>query len=127
MYLSLPAPVAIAYSVFLATFLHWLTQNKTTTSLCIYVFSKKIITLLFLDKKQSFPTLCVAPEAMVPKVLINPQFSFGEMSKTASDMKENLDDICKKEMGKLSKTGLFQQSLLTLQLPFTGSLVFAAI
>uniref|UniRef100_A0A668SUU1 FinTRIM family, member 83 n=1 Tax=Oreochromis aureus TaxID=47969 RepID=A0A668SUU1_OREAU len=53
---------------------------------------------------QSFPTLCVAPEAMVPKVLINPQFSFGEMSKTASDMKENLDDICKKEMGKLSKT-----------------------
>lgn len=53
---------------------------------------------------QSFPTLCVAPEAMVPKVLINPQFSFGEMSKTATDMKENLDNICKKEVGRLSKT-----------------------
>ncbi|XP_030594449.1 tripartite motif-containing protein 16 [Archocentrus centrarchus] len=53
---------------------------------------------------QSFPTLCVAPEAMVPKVLINPQFSFGEMSKTATDMKENLDNICKKEVVKLSKT-----------------------
>lgn len=55
---------------------------------------------------QNFPTLCVPPEAMVPKVLINPQFSFGEMSKTAIDMKEHLDDICKKELSKISKTGL---------------------
>ncbi|KAF6724607.1 NAD(P)(+)--arginine ADP-ribosyltransferase 1 [Oryzias melastigma] len=53
---------------------------------------------------QNFPTLCVAPEAMVPKVLINPQFSFGEISKTATEMKENLDDICKKELSKISKT-----------------------
>lgn len=55
---------------------------------------------------KNFPTLCVPPEAMVPKVLINPQFSFGEMSKTAIDMKEHLDDICKKELSKISKTGL---------------------
>uniref|UniRef100_A0A8D3CG03 Tripartite motif-containing protein 16-like n=1 Tax=Scophthalmus maximus TaxID=52904 RepID=A0A8D3CG03_SCOMX len=55
---------------------------------------------------QNFPTLCVPPEAMVPKVLINPQFSFGEMSKTATEMKEHLDDICKKELSKISKTGL---------------------
>uniref|UniRef100_A0A674PM63 FinTRIM family, member 83 n=1 Tax=Takifugu rubripes TaxID=31033 RepID=A0A674PM63_TAKRU len=40
----------------------------------------------------------------VPAVLINPQFSFGEMSKTAIDMKEHLDDICKKELSKISKT-----------------------
>ncbi|CAJ1052709.1 tripartite motif-containing protein 16 [Xyrichtys novacula] len=53
---------------------------------------------------QNFPSLCVPPEAMVPKVLINPQFSFGEMSKTAMEMKEHLDDICKKELGKISKT-----------------------
>ncbi|XP_056228113.1 tripartite motif-containing protein 16 isoform X1 [Seriola aureovittata] len=53
---------------------------------------------------QNFPTLCVPPEAMVPKVLINPQFSFGEMSKTATEMKEHLDDICKKELSKISKT-----------------------
>lgn len=44
---------------------------------------------------------------MVPKVLINPQFSFGEMSKTATEMKEHLDNICKKELSKISKTGLF--------------------
>lgn len=56
--------------------------------------------------EQNFPTLCVPPEAMVPKVLINPQFSFGEMSKTATEMKEHLDDICKKELSKISKTGL---------------------
>ena len=57
--------------------------------------------------KQNFPTLCVPPEAMVPKVLINPQFSFGEISKTATDMKDNLDDICKKELSKISKIGMF--------------------
>ncbi|XP_038569817.1 tripartite motif-containing protein 16 isoform X2 [Micropterus salmoides] len=53
---------------------------------------------------QNFPTLCAPPEAMVPKVLINPQFSFGEMSKTATEMKEHVDDICKKELSKISKT-----------------------
>ncbi|XP_034044367.1 tripartite motif-containing protein 16 isoform X1 [Thalassophryne amazonica] len=53
---------------------------------------------------QNFPTLCVPPEAMVPKVLINPQFSFREMSKTATDMKEHLDDICKRDLSKISKT-----------------------
>lgn len=42
----------------------------------------------------------------MPKVLINPQFSFSEMSKTATEMKEHLDDICKKELGKISKTGM---------------------
>ncbi|XP_067113247.1 tripartite motif-containing protein 16 [Osmerus mordax] len=52
---------------------------------------------------QNFPTLCVPPEPMVPKVLMNPQFSFGEMAKTATDMKEHLDDICKKELSKISK------------------------
>lgn len=61
--------------------------------------------------EQNFPTLCVAPEAMVPKVLINPQFSFGEISKTATEMKENLDDICKKELSKISKTGEFLQRI----------------
>ncbi|KAF1394990.1 hypothetical protein PFLUV_G00006860 [Perca fluviatilis] len=52
---------------------------------------------------QNFPTLCIAPEAMVPKVLINPQFSFGEISKTATEMKEHLDNICKKELSEISK------------------------
>lgn len=45
---------------------------------------------------------------MVPKVLVNPQFSFGGMSKTAVDMKEHLNDICKKELSKISKTGLWE-------------------
>lgn len=44
---------------------------------------------------------------MVPKVLINPQFSFGEMSKAAAEMKEHLDDICKKKLSQISKTGGF--------------------
>ncbi|XP_026105115.1 tripartite motif-containing protein 16 [Carassius auratus] len=52
---------------------------------------------------QNFPTLSVAPEPMVPKVLINPEFSFSEIAKTVSDMKEHLDDICKKELGNISK------------------------
>ncbi|TSO37100.1 Tripartite motif-containing protein 16 [Bagarius yarrelli] len=40
---------------------------------------------------------------MVPKVMINQEFSFGEVTKTVTDMKEHLDDICKKEMDSLSK------------------------
>ncbi|KAM6970486.1 tripartite motif-containing protein 16 [Aplochiton taeniatus] len=52
---------------------------------------------------QNFPSLCVPPEPMVPKVLINPQFSFGEMAKTATDMKEHLDEVCKKELSQISK------------------------
>ncbi|KAG9332135.1 hypothetical protein JZ751_015819 [Albula glossodonta] len=53
---------------------------------------------------QNFPTLCVPPEPMVPKVVINPEFSFSEITKTATDMKEQLEDICKKEQSKISKT-----------------------
>ncbi|XP_076130084.1 tripartite motif-containing protein 16 [Alosa pseudoharengus] len=53
---------------------------------------------------QNFPTLSVPPEPMVPKVLINPEFSFSEITKTVTDMKEHLDDICKKELGTISKT-----------------------
>lgn len=54
---------------------------------------------------QNFPALSIAPEPMVPKVLVNPEFSFGEVTKTATSMKEHLDDICKKEMGNISKKG----------------------
>ncbi|XP_073807248.1 tripartite motif-containing protein 16 isoform X2 [Danio rerio] len=52
---------------------------------------------------QNFPTLSVPPEPMVPKVLINPEFSFSEITKSVSDMKDHLDDICKKELGIISK------------------------
>ncbi|XP_056312947.1 tripartite motif-containing protein 16 [Danio aesculapii] len=52
---------------------------------------------------QNFPTLSVPPEPMVPKVLINPEFSFSEITKSVSDMKDHLDDICKKELGNISK------------------------
>ncbi|CAL8331978.1 unnamed protein product [Lota lota] len=53
---------------------------------------------------QNFQSLCVRPEPMVPKVIINPQFAFEEISKTAADMKEHLDDIYKSELTKISKT-----------------------
>lgn len=54
---------------------------------------------------QNFPLLSVPPEPMVPKVLINPEFSFSEITKSVSDMKDHLDDICKKELGNISKRG----------------------
>lgn len=68
--------------------------NNTNNSKSVNVFPE-----------QNFQSLCVRPEPMVPKVLINPQFSFEEMSKTATDMKDHLDDVCKTELGKISKTG----------------------
>ncbi|KAM9441507.1 tripartite motif-containing protein 16 [Clarias gariepinus] len=52
---------------------------------------------------QTFPLMCIAPEPMVPKVLINQEFSFNDVTKTVTDMKEYLDDICKKELDNLSK------------------------
>ncbi|XP_028839804.1 tripartite motif-containing protein 16 [Denticeps clupeoides] len=52
---------------------------------------------------QSFPTLSPTPDPMVPKVLINPEFSFEAITKTITDTKEHLDDIFKKELGKTSK------------------------
>uniref|UniRef100_A0A8C6UCF6 Tripartite motif-containing protein 16-like n=1 Tax=Neogobius melanostomus TaxID=47308 RepID=A0A8C6UCF6_9GOBI len=70
---------------------------------------------------QNFPTLCVAPEPMVPKVLMNPQFSFGDISKTAMDMKEHLDDICKKELSKISKTA--SETPVYILLPRNGNRV----
>lgn len=76
----------------------------TNNSLCFISLYLTKCQLLF---EQNFPSLCVPPEAMVPKVLINPQFSFGEMSKTATEMKEHIDDICKKELSKISKIGMF--------------------
>lgn len=82
--------------------IHFL-QVEVKRYVCIHIGA---FSFLFALRVQNFPTLCVPPEAMVPKVLINPQFSFGEMSKTAIDMKEHVDDICKKELSKISKTGL---------------------
>ncbi|KAF5896579.1 tripartite motif-containing protein 16-like, partial [Clarias magur] len=52
---------------------------------------------------QTFPLMCIAPEPMVPKVLINQEFSFNDVTKTVTDMKEYLDDICKKQLDNLSK------------------------
>lgn len=54
---------------------------------------------------QTFPLMCIAPEPMVPKVLINQEFSFNDVTKTVTDIKEYLDDICKKELDNLSKKG----------------------
>ncbi|XP_023689893.1 tripartite motif-containing protein 16 isoform X2 [Paramormyrops kingsleyae] len=53
---------------------------------------------------QNFPTLCVPPEPIVPKVVINPEFSFRDVTKNVTGMKDHLEDICKKELNKISKT-----------------------
>uniref|UniRef100_A0A8C1P1G2 Uncharacterized protein n=2 Tax=Cyprinus carpio TaxID=7962 RepID=A0A8C1P1G2_CYPCA len=67
------------------------------------LFSFFILDFCHSESGLNFPTLSVAPEPMVPKVLINPEFSFSEITKTVSDMKEHLDEICKKELGNISK------------------------
>ncbi|KAJ8383674.1 hypothetical protein AAFF_G00216450 [Aldrovandia affinis] len=73
---------------------------------------------------QNFPTLCVPPAPMVPKVLINPEFSFGEVTKTATEMKEQLEDICKKEQSKISKT--VSETPVYILLPRNGDRRFKA-
>ncbi|XP_056602527.1 tripartite motif-containing protein 16 [Triplophysa dalaica] len=74
---------------------------------------------------QNFPTLSIALEPMVPKVLVNPEFSFSEITKTVSDMKEHLDDICKKELGNISKR--VSDTSIYVLIPRSGGRINAAV
>ncbi|KAJ8376951.1 hypothetical protein SKAU_G00075310 [Synaphobranchus kaupii] len=55
---------------------------------------------------QSCESLCVPPvPGDLPRITINPHFSFESVSKCVSELKERLEDICKGKMSKISKAG----------------------
>ncbi|XP_034148001.1 tripartite motif-containing protein 16-like [Esox lucius] len=52
---------------------------------------------------QSFQSLCVSPGSEVlPSINVYPQISFEHVKKSVSELKDQIQDICKKEMDKIS-------------------------
>ncbi|KAL0984040.1 hypothetical protein UPYG_G00136290 [Umbra pygmaea] len=52
---------------------------------------------------QSFQSLCVSPGSEVlPSITVYPHVSFDHVKKSVTEMKEQLLDVCKKEMDKIS-------------------------
>uniref|UniRef100_A0A6Q2X3Y8 B30.2/SPRY domain-containing protein n=2 Tax=Esox lucius TaxID=8010 RepID=A0A6Q2X3Y8_ESOLU len=53
---------------------------------------------------QSFQSLCVSPGSEVlPSITVYPHISFEHVKKSVSELKDHLQDICKKEMDMLSE------------------------
>ncbi|XP_030634331.1 E3 ubiquitin-protein ligase TRIM16-like [Chanos chanos] len=53
---------------------------------------------------QSFPSLCAPPRsANFPSITVSPHFSFEDVGKSVSQLKERLQNFCKEELGRLSK------------------------
>ncbi|KAG9327980.1 hypothetical protein JZ751_017022, partial [Albula glossodonta] len=55
---------------------------------------------------QSCKSLCVAPvSGHLPRITVNPHLSFEAVRKSVSKLKEQLEDLCKGEMAKISRAG----------------------
>ncbi|XP_058872136.1 tripartite motif-containing protein 16-like protein isoform X2 [Acipenser ruthenus] len=54
---------------------------------------------------QNFQSLCAPPEAGdLPKVTVNTDISFGAVRKAVSELKGHIEDFCKRELVKITKT-----------------------
>uniref|UniRef100_A0A6Q2Y7S4 E3 ubiquitin/ISG15 ligase TRIM25-like n=1 Tax=Esox lucius TaxID=8010 RepID=A0A6Q2Y7S4_ESOLU len=52
---------------------------------------------------QSFQSLCVSPGSEVlPSITVYPHISFEHVKKSASELKDQIQDVCKKEMDRIS-------------------------
>ncbi|XP_030634335.1 tripartite motif-containing protein 16-like [Chanos chanos] len=52
---------------------------------------------------QSFPSLCAPPGSTdIPSITVSPHFSFEDVGKSVSQLKEQLEDFCKEEFGRFS-------------------------
>ncbi|MGH0129671.1 UNVERIFIED_CONTAM: hypothetical protein FKN15_065964 [Acipenser sinensis] len=55
--------------------------------------------------KQNFQSLCAPPEAGdLPSVTVNTDISFGAVRKAVSELKDNIEDFCKRKLVKITKT-----------------------
>lgn len=56
---------------------------------------------------QNFNYLCTpTDDGFIPKVTVNPDFSFGAVRKAVAEIKERLEEFGREELLKISKTGL---------------------
>ncbi|XP_058872414.1 E3 ubiquitin-protein ligase TRIM47-like [Acipenser ruthenus] len=55
---------------------------------------------------QNFQSLCAPPEAGdLPSIIVNTDISFGAVRKAVSELKDHIEDFCKGELVKITKTG----------------------
>ncbi|MGH0177081.1 UNVERIFIED_CONTAM: hypothetical protein FKN15_074294 [Acipenser sinensis] len=55
---------------------------------------------------QNFESLCGSPEAGdLPSITVNPSIYFGFVREAVSQLKEHIEDFCKKKLIKITKTG----------------------
>ena len=56
---------------------------------------------------QNFNYLCTpTDDGFIPKVTVNPDFSFGAVRKAVAEIKERLEEYGREELLNISKTGL---------------------
>ncbi|MGH0152769.1 UNVERIFIED_CONTAM: hypothetical protein FKN15_039154 [Acipenser sinensis] len=61
---------------------------------------------------QNFQSLCAPPEAGdLPSVTVNTDISFGAVRKAVSELKDHIEDFCKGELVKITKTDSCQLTL----------------
>lgn len=60
----------------------------------------------FTPSHQNFNYLCTpTDDGFIPKVTVNPDFSFGAVRKAVAEIKERLEEFGREELLKISKTG----------------------
>lgn len=56
---------------------------------------------------QNFNYLCTpTDDGFIPRVTVNPDFSFGTVRKAVAEIKERLEEFGREELVKISKSGL---------------------
>lgn len=56
---------------------------------------------------QNFNYLCTpTDDSFIPRVTVNPDFSFGAVRKAVAEIKERLEEFGREELLKISKSGL---------------------
>ncbi|XP_058872117.1 tripartite motif-containing protein 16-like [Acipenser ruthenus] len=66
---------------------------------------------------QNFQPLCAPPEAGdLPSVTVNTDIYFGAVRKAVSELKDHIEDFCKEELVKITKT-VYEVSVYSLQAP----------
>lgn len=59
-----------------------------------------------LSSNQNFNYLCTpTDDGFIPKVTVNPDFSFGAVRKAVAEIKERLEEFGREELLRISKSG----------------------
>lgn len=75
--------------------------------LCIHPRRKTFISF----PHQNFNYLCTpTDDSFIPKVTVNPDFSFGAVRKAVAEIKDRLEEFGREELLKISKSGMTSET-----------------